>query len=190
MKPSPRPLALLLLCVVGCASTKAIAPPSQAGIGAASAVARIGVHADVITSQAKQLPVTPQQLLIVEHAGDIKTDVVDVNAQLEQARVDEKLMAGSINDRDQQIAVLKAEAADENNRFIAPRGWRYIHWAFGIGIAILAAGVAFGVVSPLGWGMTISKFVNTLLPLSTPFVWIRDWIIARVRGQVPTYVAK
>lgn len=182
---------LLVLCQ-GCKARAAADASLLKPLGnVGKSTARIEVRADVITEQAKQLPESPPKSTIIEQAGGIKADTVEAAAEADKALVNMSLMAGTINNQTVEIAIKQAKLDDIDKWIIGPRGWRWIGYIIAGFMAAGVASIAFGVASPFGWGMTISRLINTIFPLMAPFVWIRDAIL-KTRGisvaAVPTPV--
>ncbi len=184
-------IVLLVMSCVGCKSSGAAPIKLGASINnAGKSTARIEVRSEVITDQAKLLPKSQPRETIIEQAGGVKADAVEAASELDKAQVNINLMAGSLNNQAIEIAVLKAEIAALNKRWIAPRLASVVRWLI---VGIIAAGFIstfLGVASPSGWGLWISRAINANIML--PFVWIRDFIL-RLRGlkvsAVPTPVA-
>lgn len=184
-----RIIVVLFALVAGCAASKSTAPldGTRAINNVGKSTARIEVRSDVITSEAKLLPKSQPRETIIEQAGGVKADAVEAASELDKAQVNMSLMAGSLNNQAIEIAVLKAEVAALNSRWIAPRVASMFKWVV---IGVLAAGFIstfLGVASPSGWGLWLSRAINANIML--PFVWARDFIL-RLRGLKVTAVPR
>lgn len=179
-------LAGALTC--GC-QAKPPTAPSASIAGLSASVGRADARVDALLMVGKTALPESVRAYIAELAGRIKADFVALNAQIEESRRDEKLMEGSIANLERDKAVQAAEIKRLNDAYVGPATWRKLHLIVAAYFAAGILSVVLGVLSPFGWGMTVSKLINTLGPLGTPWVLIRDLLLSRARGLQPAVVA-
>lgn len=142
-------------------------------------MAQIEVHADVIQSAAKKTAESPGRETIIDHSGEVKALAVKGGSQLEKANDNMRMMAGEINTLKADVRVLEARAAEINEWIVGPRGWRLIGWAVASLLGLGIGAIVFGLASPFGWGMSISRFITTNFPAMQVFMVIRDMLLRR-----------